>query len=162
MEWDAIAAIGGLLGAVGVMLTVVFLAIQVRRNTAVAQSQAYQTACDALAEFAALIGQDAAISRFWRIGLSNPDVLEDNQSYQFALLGTSLLRRYENIFYHYQAGLIGDDSWAVHRNNVLWFSHRPGVQRWWKERRQTFSSAFRQYLESSAPDDAQTPAERSF
>ena len=120
MQWDAVAAIGGLLGAVGIILTVVFLALQIRRNTAATQSQTYQSARSALADFGAMLGQDPALCRVWRLGLTAPQELEDNQYYQFAFLGISLFRRYENAFYQYHAGLIGDDFWSGHRNNLLW------------------------------------------
>ena len=162
MQWDAIAAIGSVLGALGIILTVVFLAVQVRRNTAATQSQTYQVACSALAEFGAMLGRDPAVCRVWRIGLSKPEELEDNQYYQFAYLGISLLRRYENAFFQYHAGLIDDDFWDGHKNNLLWYFHQPGFQRWWKERRQTFSVTFRDYLESSSSRDIDGQSHRTF
>ncbi len=158
MHWDAVAAVGGLLGAVGIVLSVVFLAMQIRRNTAATQSQTYQSACSALADFSATVGQDPALCRVWRIGLSTPQELDDNQYYQFAFLGISLFRRYENAFYQYHAGLIDDDFWSGHRNILSWHFHRPGIQHWWQGRRQTFSKAFCDYLESTKPGDIELPA----
>ena len=161
MQWDAVAAIGSVLGALSVILTVVFLAVQVRRNTAATQSQTYQAACAALADFGALLAQDPALCRVWRLGLSKPDELEDNQYYQFAFLGISLLRRYENAFFQYHAGLIGAYFWNGHKNNLLWHFHQPGFQRWWKERRLTFSEAFRDYLESTSSPDIGSQSQRT-
>lgn len=162
MGWEAVGAIGGLLGAVGIIFTVVFLAVQIRRNTAATQSQTYQSACAALAEFGAMLGQDPTLSRVWRTGLFAPQELDEHQYYQFAFLGISLLRRYENAFYQYHVGLIGDDFWAGHRNNLLWHFHRPGFQRWWPERRQTFSTAFREHLESTTSAEIEVTRDRTF
>ena len=161
MHWEAVAAIGGVLGALGVILTVVFLAVQVRRNTAATQSQTYQAACSALAEFGALLAQDPELCRIWQTGLANPDKLVGIEYFRFAFLGISLLRRYENAFYQYHAGLIDDEFWDGYRNNLLWHFHRPGVQHWWQERRQTFSGAFCQYLESTTPRDVEGTGQRN-
>ena len=30
--------------------------------------------------------------------------------------------------------MIDDDFWFGHKDNLLWFFHRPGTQVWWKER----------------------------
>jgi hypothetical protein len=40
MNWEAIAAISQLVGTIGVILTLAFLAVQVRGNTKVANAQA--------------------------------------------------------------------------------------------------------------------------
>ena len=75
MNWDAIGAIGELLGSVGVLITLVYLAVQIRQNTdslsenrKFAKAQIYQARADAVnymnAEFndpevmAKLLGSD--------------------------------------------------------------------------------------------------------
>jgi hypothetical protein len=42
INWDAIGAIGEIVGALGVMVTVGYLAIQVRQNTFASRAQTYQ------------------------------------------------------------------------------------------------------------------------
>ncbi len=39
MDWNAVSAVANVLGAVSVILTVVYLAIQVKRNTLATHSQ---------------------------------------------------------------------------------------------------------------------------
>lgn len=53
--------------------------------------------------------------------------------------------------------MINDDFWFGHRDNVLWFFHRPGTQMWWQERRLSFSRSFREFLESTVPDEVTAP-----
>jgi hypothetical protein len=60
-------------------------------------------------------------------------------------------------FFQYQSGKIDDDFWFGHRDNLLWFYHRPGTQVWWKERRLGFSRKFREFLESTSPTDVSAP-----
>lgn len=160
MSWDALAAIAGAVAAIAVALTVVYLAIQVRRNTLATHSQTYYLATSALAEAAALIGTDPQITRIYRIGLTKPDELTENEFMQFSLIGISQFRRYENLYFQYRAGLVDEDFWAGHRENILWFFHRPGMQAWWKDKRLAFSKSFREFLEGSKAGDLQSPTDR--
>lgn len=81
----------------------------------------------------------------------------EDEYLQFAYLGISLFRRYENAYFQYQTGMINDDFWFGHRDNLLWFFHRPGTQKWWRERRLGFAKSFREFLESTSPDDVTSP-----
>ena len=157
MGWDAVQAISGIFAAIAVTLTVVYLAIQIKRSTSATHSQTYQFATQALAEMAAIIGETKEKSRIFSVGMSDPKKLDSDEYLQFAYLGISLFRRYENVFFQYQFGLINDDFWFGHRDNLLWFFHRPGTQVWWRERRLGFSKSFREFLENTSPSDVSSP-----
>lgn len=160
MDWNAISAMAGLLAAIAVGVSVIYLAIQIRENTLATRSQTHQLVTSELAEAAIYIASDSELSRIFRIGLDAPDQLDQDEFYRFALLGISHFRRYENLFFQYQAGLVGDDFWIGHRENILWHFYRPGMQRWWKQRRLTYSRNFREYLENTKPTDIASPEER--
>lgn len=81
--------------------------------------------------------------------MADRDKIDSEGYYQFSYLMVSLFRRYENVFYQWQSGMIDEDFWVGHRNNLLWFYFQPGTQRWWRERRGGFSERFR-----IVPDDA--------
>ena len=134
MDWNAVSAVSDAVAAIFVALTAVYLAIQIRRSTLATHSQTYHLATSALAEMAGIIGQDRELARIFRIGMANPNDLSEDEFSQFGYLGISLFRRFENVFFQYQSGMINDDFWVGHRDNILWFFHRPGMQAWWKDR----------------------------
>ena len=160
MQWDVVQAISSIFGTISVTLTVVYLAIQVRRNTRATYSQTYQFATQALAEMAAIIGETKEKSRIFVIGLADPSKLEKDEYLQFAYLSISVFRRYENLFFQHQSAMINDDFWFAHRENLIWVFHRPGTQAWWQERRLGFSRSFREFLESTSPQDVSSPGIR--
>lgn len=160
MDWNAVSAIAELLGAVGVALTVIYLAIQIRKNTKATHSQTYQLATASLAEMAAIVGTDKELARIFLTGMENPGQLKDEEFVQFGYLGISLFRRFENVFFQYQSGMIDDDFWTGHRDNILWFFHRPGMQVWWKDRKFAFSKSFREFLDKSTPGEIASPGSR--
>jgi hypothetical protein len=157
MNWEVAQAASSIIGTVALALTVVYLAIQIKRNTRATYSQTYQFATQALGEMAAIVGDTKERARIFSVGMAEPDKLAKDEYLQFAYLGISLFRRYENVFFQYQSGMIDDDFWFGHKDNLLWFFHRPGTQLWWKERRLGFSRSYREFLESTSPEEVIAP-----
>ncbi len=160
MDWAAVSAISGMFAAIAVVLSVVYLAVQVRRNTLAMHSQAHHLTTIALAETAATIASSEELSRIYRLGLATPDKLDEDQFFRFAAIGTSQFRTFENLFFQYHSGLVSEDYWVAHRENILWFYHCPGMQIWWKDKRLAFSKNFREFLETSEAGDVSSPETR--
>ena len=160
INWEAVGAISSIVASIALTLTVIYLAIQIRHGTNATRSQTYQSATQALGEMAAIVGDSKERARLFTVGMATPEKLDDDEFIQFSYLGISLFRRYENVFFQYQSGMIDEDFWAGHRDNVLWFFHRPGTQRWWQERRLGFSKRFRTYLENTTVAEIGAPRTR--
>lgn len=150
---ETVQIITSVVGSIAVSLTVVYLAIQIKASTRATYSQTYQAAVAALGDMAAIVAETKEKSRLYADGMADPDKLDEDEYLQFAYLGISLFRKYENAYFQYRSGMIDDAFWDGHRDNLLWFFHRPGTQRWWKERRLGFSKAFREYLECTSEAD---------
>lgn len=87
MNWDAIAAIGELLGSVGVLVTLVYLALQIRQNTAslednkrFAQAQVYQARANAVNQMVKDFADPSVMSK-----LVDPDNPEAGINYDRVL-----------------------------------------------------------------------------
>jgi len=160
MNWEAVSAVSQALGTMALVLTVVYLAVQIRKNRIATQSQTHYLATAAGAQTAGSIASSEDLSRIYRVGLSAPDQLQQDESFRFALLAISQFRRYENLYFQQRAGLIDEDYWIAQCENILWFFHRPGIQAWWMEKRLTYSKGFRDFLESSSPAALGSPRER--
>lgn len=160
MDWDAVSAVSGVFAAIFVAISVVYLALQVQAGTKATRSQTYYLATAALADMAALIASSESLSRTVRIGWNAPDELSEDEFTQYSYLMTSFLRRYENVYFQHKSGLVDEDFWRGHRENLLWAFRRPGMQRVWRDRQHSFSISFQEYLSSSGDVDIHTPAGR--
>lgn len=160
MNWEAVSALAGISAAIAVVLTVVYLAVQIRENASATRSQTHYLATVALSETAAFIASTRELTRVYRIGLSSPDKLDEDEYFQFALICISQFRSYENLFFQYRSGFVDEDFWNGHRENILWFFHRPGMQVWWRDKGIGFSKRFREFLESSKPAELESPVDR--
>lgn len=160
MDWGAVSAVAGGFAALFVALSVVYLALQVKGGTRATRSQTYYLATAALAEIAAIIASSKELSRVVRVGYETPESLDEDERVQFGYIMISFLRRYENVFFQYESGLIDENFWVGHRENLLWVFRRPGVQNLWQNRRHSFSVSFREYLERSGSIELTTPDSR--
>jgi len=102
-----------------------------------------------LAELAAIVADNQDLSRIFAEGQHDPDALSKDEYYQFAYLALSLFRRYENIYFQHERGLIDEGFWYGHRENLVYFFHQPGFRRFWAERRLGFDKGLRDFLEST-------------
>jgi hypothetical protein len=160
MDWNAVSAVAGVISAIFVALSVAYLALQVRAGTRATRSQTYYQTTAALADIAAIIGSDEQVARVVRIGWVTPEKLTEDELTQFGYLMVSFLRRYENVFFQYESGLVDAGFWDGHRENLLWAFRRPGMQLIWKDRKQSFSVGFREFLERSDSIELATPDSR--
>src|SRR5438876_51259 len=68
MNWDAISAISQLIGSVAVVLSVLYLALQVHRSTRVAKLATQDSAATALRDVTKPLMENAELERIWRVG----------------------------------------------------------------------------------------------
>ena len=160
MDWNVVSAVSAVFAAVFVAVSVVYLALQVQAGTRATRSQTYYLATSALADMAALIASNERLARVVRIGLNAPDELNEDEFTQFSYLTTSFLRRYENVFFQHKFGLVDEDFWRGHRENLLWTIRRPGMQCVWKDRQHSFSISFQEFIGRSSEIELNTPDSR--
>jgi hypothetical protein len=156
MDWSMIGAVGEVLGAVAVVLSVAYLARQVQENSRAAQSTQYHRINQETISFAEGIAHqnewsDIVFRGFVdRESLTPPEILRFNAG----MLG--IFRAWEARFWHAREGGVHD--WGAQGNlrmmiDVLGY---PGAQRYWHDRGHWFSEEFKAevdgILESAEPN----------
>ncbi len=164
MNWDAIGAIGELIGAAGVIATLGYLAFQIRQNTRqIAQHELASRAAAANASAQALrdsrrsVYENSEVTDIWLKGISNSDSLSESERYRFRLMITNGI----------------DGLWDVHSQTTvtglspeIWKSQgiaiverviaSPGGRRIWALVRDSYTEEFRAEVDrilSSMPAD---------
>ncbi len=75
MNWDAISAISQLVGSLAVVLSVLYLAVQVHQSTRVAKVAMQDAAATALRDVTKPLMENAELERIWRVGLEDISTL---------------------------------------------------------------------------------------
>src|SRR5437868_2520672 len=122
MNWDAISAISQLVGSIAVVLSVLYLALQVHRSTRVAKLATQDAAATALREVTAPFMENAELERIWRLGLEDIGALSVEErarffhaAYQFTFI--MFTDRWTNSF-----GKAGRDSFGITLLRPGWLS----------------------------------------
>jgi hypothetical protein len=128
---EALNNIGGFLGGVGVIVTLLYLAKQIRENSRATRVAAMQSAMMAGQQLAMLPAQDVAVARVLRIGLIEPARLDENEFQQFRYLLMGMLRVAEDLFVQHAAGVIDDETWAARARSYRTLFSLPGGRQIW-------------------------------
>lgn len=154
MNWEAIAGISELVGAIGVVISLLYLAKQIKQNTESTEAagfQAWQT--DSAAHWLATAGNQD-LGRAVAAGLDDSKNLSKDN---WLVVGSWLLnniRQYQTTFILHERGMIDDDLFAVEMRMAARNLQIPGVWQWWQAGgKNQMLPRFRQALESMEPGD---------
>src|SRR5205814_6495991 len=127
MNWDAVSAISQLVGSVAVVLSVLYLAMQVHRSTRVAKLATQDAAATALREVTKPFMENAEVERIWRIGLENVGALSVEERARFFHAAYQFLKAFETIHFHYVYGLMDKQLWEGWRGLLRHYIAAPGM-----------------------------------
>ena len=130
MNWDAIGAVAELLGAVGVIASLVYLATQIRQNTRSVQSAAYQSIVVGQQALSS-VSYDGETAEIIRRGMQDRSQLNEAEAFRFNWLISSVVSGYENGMYQFDNGMLAPERWQGQVANLRWFLASPGVRAWW-------------------------------
>ena len=151
MNWEAINAISQLISSIAVVVSVLYLAVQLRSSTRVARVAAMDAAAAALRDVTKPFMENAELGRLWRIGLENLDSLSPEDQARFFHAAHQFLKALETIHYHYVYGLLDLQLWSGWRELLHHYVATPGIKFYLARRGAVFSERFRNFINELEP-----------
>ena len=146
MNLEAGAALGEIIGAVAVVISVIYLAIQIRKQTEEARLAATRDLAFHSQENFQQLVQDAELLKIYRQGIADYDSLPDDDRLRLSIFFANLFRVAELQYLH---GLRGKSD-SVHFESMdigllegLTF---PGIRRWWELSHDMFDEGFQTHV----------------
>ena len=139
MEFTTLEQLGDLgefVGAIGVIISLLYLATQVRQNTRSIKGSAYQTMYSSSIEMSALVSRDIDTATVFRKGLEGHDQLTQDELIQFSGIMQAQFSGFQMFYGMWRRGLIDDLEWQPVTSNIEFFLRRPGGIAWWQIRLQ--------------------------
>ena len=146
MNWEAINAVAQLIGSIGVVASLWYLAVQVHRSTRIAKLSAQDAAAGALRDVTRPFAENPDVGRIWRIGLENVDSLSAEEKARFFHVAFQFLKAMETIHFHYVYGLMEEAVWRGWRNLYEHYLASPGLEFYWSVRRNLFSERLQEFV----------------
>ena len=158
MEWDALGALAELLGAIAVLITVGYLAVQIRQNTRALES----SALNSLRDVHVLTEHNEHYNSLILKSLRHEDLTAEEQLQMVERFYT-IMKGFEVLWLQQQVGAITHDHFDQHLDLVRWALTAPVSRRMWTELESTFTPEFQkvireQVLAKDAPPSLMTRA----
>jgi len=131
MNWDALGAIGEIVGAVAVVVTLLYVARQIHQANAQSQARARYSFIEAYGHMNASITENKKVASVFRRGLKGDDLDEDEGIQFFALLG-QFLNTWSTLFDLHVDGLLPENQWMMVRKDIITMLSEPGGKEFWE------------------------------
>ena len=148
MTLQDLGNIGEFSGAIAVLVSLIYLALQIRQNTTTVRAGTSAAISESLARLLEVAGSDARTARLWTGGLTGDPSLDPNDVLQFSVLFGSYMRRIENAYYQHLLGLVDSDHWQTTERTLRYMIRSNGGKTWWVWSRQIYSDRFVAYVEN--------------
>jgi hypothetical protein len=132
MNWEAIGAIAELLGATGVIASLIYLATQIRQSREQTRSATYQQMHDQISQRVTWASQSPEIEQAVRLGIADFEQLSEEDAFRFLLWAGGVVMACENAYYQYRMGMLDEDRWQVHFNVLRATFGGSGFVQWWR------------------------------
>jgi hypothetical protein len=152
-DLQSLANIGEIIGAITVVLSLIYLAIQIRQSTQAQRTENYSRALDRLAAMQSSLSQDDQFSLIFSKGVLDTTKLTPQERLRFTWSLYEAFGAFEFMFHASKTDAIPEEVWRRWSAAVAWWLTFPGVQNWWSSRPIPFTDRFTSFVESLLEDN---------
>jgi hypothetical protein len=128
LNWDAIQALAEIVAALGVLVSLVYLATQIRHNTASLQAGTVSRVAEHWSALRRLIWSDPDTTALYHLAVSG-DLIDDPLSAtRVRAYWLNILKDAESVFFQHLSGQLPDEIWHGYRKELLVQLSTPGAR----------------------------------
>ena len=146
LNWEAIGAVGEIVGATAVVVSLAYLALQLRVNSRAIKFESELKIRTYNAEFQKILTEPDK-SRIWRIGLGDPEALTADELISFYSMVTLATNNVALRLVYEESNRISGNAFEAEADTVSLIARYPGFLRWWRVNQSVFSSKMIGYVE---------------
>jgi len=154
-----LAQIAEIVSAVAIVISLLYLAIQVNESTRAVRSAATNDAATAVQSWYMAVGSSEQTSRLWFHGVTDPDSLSREELFQFVMMTHAVMLGFQNSFNLAEQGTLDIEIRESITNTIIGVKDLPGFDLYWRQRASLFRPGFREYIDELTSRDAVESAE---
>ena len=147
MSLNDLANLGQVIGAIAVVVSLIYVAAQIRQNTNAVRAATAQSLHEHFASWYHVIASDASLAQLATSGLRDYTTLSDMEKARFVSLFMAFLAYFQNAFLKWKQGLLAPSLWKSWEQVMMNLIGAPGGKALWKERAYLFDDEFRRHVE---------------
>jgi hypothetical protein len=148
MNWEAAGAIAEIIGTFGVIISLVYLGVQIRGQTVEANLASGIEMANQINSVYTDLSTDRALAAIWLKGLRDFGSLDEPEKVQFSALLSRFMRMIEAMFNQHQQHRFDDKVWTGLNEALKDICRYPGLQSWWGIREHWYNKEFRAHVAS--------------
>ncbi len=121
---------GEFVGAIAIGVTLIYVAVQLKQNTASVKANAYQEWSASNVEINVALSNPAQ-SQVIAAGNLDSTNLTDRTFVAFAMMHMAIMQMAQSTDYLYRSGSLDRELWEAEMNRVAGILAAPGVRQWW-------------------------------
>ena len=147
MDLDTLAKLGEFVGGFFVVVSIIYLAHQVRQNTRSLKAENYARVLNRMSSLQANLSTDADLNRIITVGAERPGALTPSERLRFSWAMYELFGAGEFMYHQSQLNALPDAVWDRWKASIGWWLSHPGMRAWWKARPAPLSADFEAFAE---------------
>jgi hypothetical protein len=149
MVLESLGNLGDFLGGIGVVITLVYLATQIRQNTAVVRANGAASHSEGLNNITLLLARDAEARAVYFEGLRDYDGLAEDGKLQFDLLVQYFCQSLQRSLHLHREHAISEEAWGETLAAASYLALRPGFRRWWEIWAPSYPPEFKKFIDDN-------------
>jgi hypothetical protein len=147
MNLNDLANLGQVIGAIAVVISLIYVALQIRQNTNAVRAATAQSVHEHFAGWYLLIASDETLAQALVDGLKDYGALSERDKARVVAVFMAFLSYGQNAFLKWRQGLLAPSLWMGWEQVLMNLAGAPGGKMFWKERSYLFGEEFRLYIE---------------
>ena len=159
LKLSELANIAEVIGAFAVVVSLVYVGVQVNDSNSAVRSASVNDANVAVQEWYMQIGSDMQTSRLFYGALMSDEALTNEDEFQFIMMFHGVFLAFQNSYLMSEEGTIDSELVDGLTGAILAVKDTPGMKRYWRQRRATLHPRFVRYVDELLKQEGETPME---
>ena len=142
MNWDAVGAVSEMIGAVGVIITLIYLAVQIRHNTRAVRLDTSHNIMEEIRDMYSLMAEHDDLADLIHRAATDYESVEGKDKVRWYALNMNFMRALENSHIQWIEGALDSRVWHGVRRQSADYTKLPGFEEFWSNRKHWFSEEF--------------------
>ena len=159
-DLETLANLGDFISAIVVVVSLAYLAYQVRQNTESLRTENYARVLERVANMQARLSSDAVFAELIARGAADPTRLSASERVQFTWTFYEMFGAFEFMLHQTTSKALPEEVWLRWSETLAWWLSLPGVRTWWSATSGPVQREFHDLYRPQVAGGTQAPAMR--
>ncbi len=159
MNWDAMAAIAELLASIGVIVSLIYLATQIRHQTSENFLSAGNELASQINQSFSVLTDNSEFAAVYIKGIKNYDSLDSVEKLRVSVFFGRVMRIFESMYSRHRHNKIDPEIWPGIEETLRDLIQYPGFQHWWTMSRHWYSKECQALVSDCNPDQSESSSQ---